>query len=73
MNRLDFVNPLNIYRVYKENDNLILLTVDNRKTIFSHLNKASMKNLIEELQAKFKENYLILEVYNGLDEAKSRR
>ena len=68
---LETIKPYSIYRVYKEENNLIIVTIHNRKTIFENLNAEEMDILIEQLKNKCLKKRCNLEVYNDRYEAEN--
>lgn len=70
---LDDVKPQDVYRVYKNGNDLVILYVMYHTTIFPNLTQEEMDNLIKRLQEKFSKERIVLEVYENEYEAKNRR
>ena len=68
---LESIKPSDIYRVYIEENSLVILTTHNRKTVYENLDNEEMENLIQELKNKCLKERYNLEVYNGFNETKS--
>ena len=70
---LDDIKPQDVYRVYKNGNDLVILYVMCHKTVFPNLTQEEMDVLIKRLQEKFSKERIILEVYENEYEAKNRR
>lgn len=70
---LENIKVFYIHRIYKENRDIILWFVDGHRVTYDNLTEEEEKELIKQLQEKFEKEHVILEVYNGLNEAKSHR
>lgn len=70
---LDDIKPQDVYRVYKNGNNLVILYVMCHTTVFPNLTPEEMDVLIKRLQEKFSKERIILEVYENEYEAKNRR
>lgn len=67
---LENINPCNIYRVYAENNDLVLWYSHRHETRYQNLTAEEKEELIENLKTLFAKNHITWEVYNGRDEAK---
>lgn len=70
---LDDIKPQDVYRVYKNGNDLVILYVMCHITVFPNLTQEEMDVLIKRLQEKFSKERIILEVYENEYEAKNRR
>lgn len=70
---LDDVKPQDVYRVYKNGNDLVILYVMRHTTVFPNLTQEEMNILIKGLQEKFSKERIILEVYENEHEAKNCR
>ena len=70
---LDDIKPQDVYRVYKNGNDLGILYVMCHTTVFPNLTQEEMDVLIKRLQEKFSKERIILEVYENEYEAKNRR
>ena len=70
---IDDIKPHNVYRVYKDNNDLVVVYATYHSTTFSDLTPEEMGNLIEELKEKFTNSKIALEVYENEYEAKNHR
>lgn len=68
---ISHIEPTNVYRIYKENNDLVILTVDNRETRYCDLTEDERDNLISQIKQKGRDVRYNLEVYNGEYEAKN--
>lgn len=62
-----------IHRVYKEGLNINIIFVNNRVTTITCKSREEMDKLLTNMITEAKQQLMNLEVYNGLDEAKSDR
>lgn len=70
---LDDVKPQDVYRVYKNGNDLVILYVMYHTTVFPNLTQEEMNDLIKGLQERFSKERIILEVYENEYEAKNHR
>lgn len=68
---IDFIQPEHIYRIYKENNDLVILSVNQRETRFTNLTEEEMKTLVADLKMLGRTKCYNLEVYNGRYEAEN--
>ena len=68
---ISHVQPKHIYRIYKEGNDLVIITVDNRETRYCDLTEEERDTLISQIKQKGREARYNLEVYNGFYEAKN--
>lgn len=68
---IDFIRPEHIYRIYKENNDLVILSVNQRETRFTNLTDGEMKTLIADLKMLGRAQRYNLEVYNDRYEAEN--
>lgn len=68
---IDFIQPEHIYRIYKENNDLVILSVNQRETRFTNLTEEEMKTLVTDLKILGRAKRYNLEVYNGRYEAEN--
>lgn len=68
---ISHIEPTNVYRIYKENNDLVILTVDNRETRYCDLTEDERDKLISQIKQKGRDVRYNLEVYNGEYEAKN--
>ena len=68
---IDFIQPEHIYRIYKENNDLVVLSVNKRETRFTNLTDEEMKTLIVDLKMLGRAKRYNLEVYNDRYEAEN--
>jgi len=68
---IDFIQPEHIYRIYKENNDLVVLSVNKRETRFTNLTDEEMKTLIADLKMLGRAKRYNLEVYNDRYEAEN--
>lgn len=68
---LNYLQIPHIYRVYKENNDLVISFVANRETRYIDLTTEEMERLINAIKEKGRSMRYNVEVYNGLDEAKN--
>lgn len=70
---LNNIEPFTIFRVYKENKDLVLWQCNNHEIRYCDLTIKEEEKLINDLKELFHKNHMVLEVYNGFNEAKSDR
>ena len=68
---IDFIRPEHIYRIYKDNNDLVILSVDNRETRFTNLTEEEMRTMVSEIKALGIAKRYNLEVYNDRYEAEN--
>lgn len=68
INNIDYSK---IFRVYTEGEQLILWLVDDGRIVFDGLTTENMNAMREMIVSSALESRYYLEVYNGLNEAKS--
>ena len=68
---IDFIQPEHIYRIYKENNDLVILSVNQRETRFTNLTEEEMKTLVADLKMLGRTKCYNLEVYNDRHEAEN--
>lgn len=68
---IDFIKPEHVYRIYKENNDLVILSVDRRETRFTNLTEEEMKTIVGEIKSLGIAKRYNLEVYNDRYEAEN--
>lgn len=68
---IDFIKPEHVYRIYKDINDLVVLSVDRRETRFTNLTEEEMKTIVGEIKALGIARRYNLEVYNDRYEAEN--
>jgi len=56
---IDFIQPEHIYRIYKENNDLVVLSVNKRETRFTNLTDEEKEKLTKGLQLWLAMKYVL--------------
>ena len=68
---IDFIKPEHVYRIYKDNNDLVVLGADNREIRFANLTEEEMKTIVREIKSLGRAKRYNLEVYNDRYEAEN--
>ena len=71
--KLSNIDYSKIYRVYIEEDSVVIWFADDSRINYSNLSKDNIENICIDIVSKAKEKGYALEVHNGLQEAKNCR
>lgn len=68
---IDFIKPEHIYRIYKDNNDLVVLSADDVEIRFANLTEEEMKTIVSEIKSLGRAKRYNLEVYNDRYEAEN--